>query len=180
MGIDAWGWDAPLDRQAQAALATGEPGNFLGGASGGFAVCADRAPGKLGGAAGEWVQGGVLSAENQRGQRGAGACRGVGAIKPTGGSQPLALHSALRAAADRRLERKPFLSPCWFSGRRSRRAQEDSRRRPPDRSNKSDARPRVKPGRGKSGGATLKKLLAQGDEGFDFVALPSYPSPRKV
>lgn len=25
MGIDAWGWDAPLDRQAQAALSSGQP-----------------------------------------------------------------------------------------------------------------------------------------------------------
>lgn len=28
MGIDAWGWDAPLDRQAKAALASGEKGIF--------------------------------------------------------------------------------------------------------------------------------------------------------
>ncbi len=30
MGIDAWGWDAPLDRQAQEALAKNEPGIFWG------------------------------------------------------------------------------------------------------------------------------------------------------
>src|SRR5262249_29301221 len=28
MGIDAWGWDGPLDRQARAALARREPGVF--------------------------------------------------------------------------------------------------------------------------------------------------------
>lgn len=28
MGIDAWGWDGPLDRQARAALAAGRPGIF--------------------------------------------------------------------------------------------------------------------------------------------------------
>ncbi len=28
MGIDAWGWDAPLDRQARAALEHGQPGVF--------------------------------------------------------------------------------------------------------------------------------------------------------
>ncbi|NNJ12940.1 cyclase family protein [Chloroflexales bacterium ZM16-3] len=28
MGIDAWGWDAPLDRQARAALSSGQPGVF--------------------------------------------------------------------------------------------------------------------------------------------------------
>jgi len=28
MGIDAWGWDAPLNQQAQAALAAGQPGVF--------------------------------------------------------------------------------------------------------------------------------------------------------
>ncbi len=28
MGIDAWGWDVPLDRQAKEALATGKPGVF--------------------------------------------------------------------------------------------------------------------------------------------------------
>jgi kynurenine formamidase len=28
MGIDAWGWDGPLDRQAKEALARGEPGVF--------------------------------------------------------------------------------------------------------------------------------------------------------
>jgi kynurenine formamidase len=28
MGIDAWGWDGPLDRQAGEALARGEPGVF--------------------------------------------------------------------------------------------------------------------------------------------------------
>jgi kynurenine formamidase len=28
MGIDAWGWDGPLDRQAREALARGEPGVF--------------------------------------------------------------------------------------------------------------------------------------------------------
>ena len=28
MGIDAWGWDAPLDRQAKAALTTGQDGVF--------------------------------------------------------------------------------------------------------------------------------------------------------
>lgn len=28
MGIDAWGWDGPLDRQAREALARGEPGIF--------------------------------------------------------------------------------------------------------------------------------------------------------
>jgi kynurenine formamidase len=28
MGIDAWGWDAPLDRQAKEALTTGQPGLF--------------------------------------------------------------------------------------------------------------------------------------------------------
>ena len=28
MGIDAWGWDAPLDRQAREALASGQPGVF--------------------------------------------------------------------------------------------------------------------------------------------------------
>ena len=30
MGIDAWSWDAPLDRQAARALETGEPGIFWG------------------------------------------------------------------------------------------------------------------------------------------------------
>jgi kynurenine formamidase len=28
MGIDAWGWDAPLDRQAKEAMSTGKPGIF--------------------------------------------------------------------------------------------------------------------------------------------------------
>ncbi len=30
MGIDAWGWDAPLDKQAAQALERGEPGIFWG------------------------------------------------------------------------------------------------------------------------------------------------------
>ena len=44
MGIDAWGWDAPLHIQAEEAQAPRRAGHLLGGAPGRPALLADRAP----------------------------------------------------------------------------------------------------------------------------------------
>ena len=46
MGIDAWGWDGPLDRQARDALARQEAGRILGGPPVRPALFADRAAGE--------------------------------------------------------------------------------------------------------------------------------------
>ena len=43
MGIDAWGWDAPLHLQAAGGVARDEPGDLLGRAPGRPALLPDRA-----------------------------------------------------------------------------------------------------------------------------------------
>ena len=76
MGIDAWGWDGPLHLQAQAALESRGARRVLGGAPGGPAVLADRAPREPGRAAADRLPGGLLPAQDRGRERGAGAGRG--------------------------------------------------------------------------------------------------------
>ena len=70
MGIDAWGWDGPLDRQAEEALANRRAGDFLGRPPVGPALLADRAAGQPGLAAAVRVQGGLLPAQDPGGSAG--------------------------------------------------------------------------------------------------------------
>ena len=51
MGIDAWGWDAPLDVQAKEAIERDEPGILWGAHQVRHPVLADRAADEPGGPA---------------------------------------------------------------------------------------------------------------------------------
>ena len=72
MGIDAWGWDRPLNLQAAEALERDEPGVFWAAHQCGSAVLADRAAVQPGGATADGLHGRVLPAEAGRCERRAG------------------------------------------------------------------------------------------------------------
>ena len=69
MGIDAWGWDAPLHLQAEEALARGEPGIFWAAHQADLAVLADRAPVQPRPRCRRRLHGELLPAAHRRGER---------------------------------------------------------------------------------------------------------------
>ena len=69
MGIDAWGWDAPLDVPGQGRQGARRAGDLVGRPSGGHPVLADRAAHEPRGAAGDGLHGRVLPAEDQTSKR---------------------------------------------------------------------------------------------------------------
>ena len=75
MGIDAWGWDAPLHLQAQEAVARDEPGIFWAAHQADLALLPDRAPVQPRRAAATGFTVVVLPAEDRRRQRGPDARR---------------------------------------------------------------------------------------------------------
>jgi kynurenine formamidase len=76
MGIDAWGWDGPLDRQAREALARREPGVFWASHQCDLPYSQIERLVNLGFLAFLGLQGGVLPAEDPGQQRRPGPCRG--------------------------------------------------------------------------------------------------------
>ena len=73
MGIDAWGWDAPLHMQAQEALERDEPGVFWAAHQADLPYSQIERLVNLGPAARHRLQGGVLPAAHRGRQRGARA-----------------------------------------------------------------------------------------------------------
>ena len=73
MGIDAWGWDAPLHMQAERAKSSGRAGRVLGGPSGRSALLPAGAADEPGRAAADGLHGELLPAEDRGRQRSARA-----------------------------------------------------------------------------------------------------------
>ena len=82
MGIDAWGWDAPLNLQAEP-RASGRAGHLLGGPPGRPRLLPDRAPVRSGRVAADWLYGVLLSAKGSAVQRGPGPRGGDRALSVT-------------------------------------------------------------------------------------------------
>ena len=76
MGIDAWGWDGPLDRQAREALARQEPGVFWAAHQCDLPYSQIERLVNLGALPAVRVQGRLLPAEDPGRQRRAGPRRG--------------------------------------------------------------------------------------------------------